>query len=66
MISYTAAVTKTNFKTVLIYLGDTEVHMNGHKIFRFLLLNGDSGGERLGNYLMICVKLLLAFYLNLD
>lgn len=66
MISNALGVTKTCFKTVLIYLGDTEVHMSGRKIFRFLLLNCDSGGERLGSYLRISVKVFLGFYLNLN
>lgn len=65
MISYEVAVSKTSFKTLLIYLGDTEVHLNGHKIFRFVLLNSDPGGEGLGSYLMIIVKVFLGLYLNL-
>lgn len=66
MIRYAVAVTKTSFKTVLIYLGDTEVHMNGHKNFGVLLLNSDTGGETLESYLVINVKVFLGFYLNLN
>lgn len=54
------------WETLLKYLGDPGVHVNGHTIFRVLLLNCDSDGKRLGSYLIINVKVLLGFHLNLN
>lgn len=51
---------------MLKYLGDPGVHVNGHTIFRVLLLNCVSDGKRLGSYLIINVKVLLGFHLNLN
>lgn len=40
--------------------------MNGHKIFRFLLLNCHSDGKRLGSYLMVNVKVPPGSHLDLN